>query len=138
MYVFFKSHCVCVLVRTKVCTVCKYHKSKKEKETEKNKFNFIIALLNSHIEVHIIFNTFTGRFVYLLCFSMNSQAPHCPPQCSNRDLFYFILLFSQVRSVQGVVSVGEEMWCSTNHNPINKNTEEKNPTSANTAQRSLV
>lgn len=47
-----------------------------------------------------------------------------------------ILLFAQVRPVQGVVPVEEEMLHSDN--PINKNIEEKNPTNANTVPRSLV
>ncbi|KAG7242170.1 hypothetical protein INR49_024216 [Caranx melampygus] len=36
---------------------------------------------------------------------------------------------------QGVSSVEEEMSCSTNHNPIDRNTEETNPTSASTAPK---
>lgn len=44
--------------------------------------------------------------------------------------------FAQVRAAQGVVSVKEEMLQS--NNPINKDSEEKNPTSANTVPRSLV
>lgn len=49
-----------------------------------------------------------------------------------------ILLCTQVKPVQGVSSVGEEMGCNMSHNPIDKTTEEKNPTSANTAPKSSV
>lgn len=43
---------------------------------------------------------------------------------------------AQVRPAQGVASVKEEMLQSDD--PINKASEEKNPTSANTVPRSLV
>lgn len=64
--------------------------------------------------------------------------PPLPTAISHPPLFSTSCLFAQVRLVQGVCSVEEEPFHSMNHNPIDKNTEGKNPTSANIVPRSSV